>query len=134
MRAVKKSAFTINTARGKIIDEDAMIRDLEDGHVCTLFELSGSLIIMPLGGSKTLTLSRMEAIYARGSFMKFNRYWIHHERQEGNLGSHIDKVRILSFSSSHSTDIRSWLWYNGEIICSFPCKQTTINCRMLFCV
>ena len=36
IRALKKGAIIVNTARGKIIDEDAMIRALEDGHVCIL--------------------------------------------------------------------------------------------------
>ena len=34
IRALKPGAIIINTARGKVIDEDAMIRALEDGHVC----------------------------------------------------------------------------------------------------
>lgn len=34
IRGLKKGAFIVNTARGKVIDEDAMIRALEDGHVC----------------------------------------------------------------------------------------------------
>jgi glyoxylate reductase len=33
IRALKPSAIIINTARGKVIDEEAMIRALEDGHV-----------------------------------------------------------------------------------------------------
>lgn len=33
IRALKRGAIIINTARGKVIDEDAMIRALEDGHV-----------------------------------------------------------------------------------------------------
>ena len=33
IRALKPGAIVINTARGKVIDEDAMIRALEDGHV-----------------------------------------------------------------------------------------------------
>jgi len=33
IRAMKPGGIIINTARGKIIDEDAMIRALEDGHV-----------------------------------------------------------------------------------------------------
>ena len=33
IRGLKKGAFIVNTARGKVIDEDAMIRALEDGHV-----------------------------------------------------------------------------------------------------
>ncbi|KAF8161254.1 D-isomer specific 2-hydroxyacid dehydrogenase [Crassisporium funariophilum] len=33
IRALKPGAILINTARGKVIDEDAMIRALEDGHL-----------------------------------------------------------------------------------------------------
>jgi lactate dehydrogenase-like 2-hydroxyacid dehydrogenase len=33
IRKLKKGSIIINTARGKVIDEDAMIRALEDGHV-----------------------------------------------------------------------------------------------------
>lgn len=33
IRTLKPGAILINTARGKIIDEEAMIRALEDGHV-----------------------------------------------------------------------------------------------------
>ena len=33
IRGLKKGAFIVNTARGKVIDEDAMIRALEDGYV-----------------------------------------------------------------------------------------------------
>ena len=33
IRGLKKGAFIINTARGKVIDEDAVIRALETGHV-----------------------------------------------------------------------------------------------------
>jgi glyoxylate reductase len=36
IRSLKPGAVIINTARGKIVDEDAMIRALEDGHVCLL--------------------------------------------------------------------------------------------------
>ena len=36
IRALKPGAIIINTARGKVIDEDAMIRALEDGHVSVL--------------------------------------------------------------------------------------------------
>lgn len=35
IRMLKPGAIIINTARGKIIDEDAMIRALEDHHVCS---------------------------------------------------------------------------------------------------
>jgi lactate dehydrogenase-like 2-hydroxyacid dehydrogenase len=40
IRALKKGAIIINTARGKIIDEDAMIRALEDGHASDILSLS----------------------------------------------------------------------------------------------
>jgi glyoxylate reductase len=33
IRSLKKGSIIINTARGKVIDEEAMIRALEDGHV-----------------------------------------------------------------------------------------------------
>ncbi|KAF9039459.1 hypothetical protein BDZ89DRAFT_1060906 [Hymenopellis radicata] len=33
IRAMKKGAIIVNTARGKVIDEEAMIRALEDGHL-----------------------------------------------------------------------------------------------------
>ena len=34
IRGLRKGAIIVNTARGKVIDEDAVIRALEDGHVC----------------------------------------------------------------------------------------------------
>ncbi|KAJ3715944.1 hypothetical protein DFJ43DRAFT_837796 [Lentinula guzmanii] len=36
IRALKRGAIIINTARGKVIDEDAMIRALEDGHLASV--------------------------------------------------------------------------------------------------
>jgi len=36
IRALKPGAIIVNTARGKVIDEEAMIRALEDGHVSKL--------------------------------------------------------------------------------------------------
>ena len=33
IRTLKKGSIIINTARGKVIDEEALIRALEDGHV-----------------------------------------------------------------------------------------------------
>ncbi|KAJ6497725.1 hypothetical protein C8R45DRAFT_137387 [Mycena sanguinolenta] len=36
IRKLKKGAIIINTARGKVIDEDAMIRALEDGHLASV--------------------------------------------------------------------------------------------------
>lgn len=35
IRKLKKGAILINTARGKVIDESALIKALEDGHVST---------------------------------------------------------------------------------------------------
>jgi len=37
IRAMKKGSVIVNTARGKVIDEEAMIRALEDGHVSGSF-------------------------------------------------------------------------------------------------
>ena len=37
IRALKSGAIIINTARGKVIDEEAMIEALEDGHVSGFF-------------------------------------------------------------------------------------------------
>lgn len=34
IRMLKRGAIIINTTRGKVVDEAAMIRALEDGHVC----------------------------------------------------------------------------------------------------
>lgn len=40
IRKLKKGAILINTARGKVVDEEAMLRALEDGHVgCSYFVL-----------------------------------------------------------------------------------------------
>ncbi|KAF8891757.1 hypothetical protein BD779DRAFT_1512939 [Infundibulicybe gibba] len=36
IRALKPGAIIINTARGKVIDEDAMIKALEDGHLASV--------------------------------------------------------------------------------------------------
>lgn len=33
IRAMKRGSVVVNTARGKVVDEEAMIRTLEDGHV-----------------------------------------------------------------------------------------------------
>lgn len=42
IRKLKKGAIIVNTARGKVIDEDAMIRALEDGHVSACWSHSTS--------------------------------------------------------------------------------------------
>ncbi|KAG9312030.1 D-isomer specific 2-hydroxyacid dehydrogenase [Chiua virens] len=36
IRALKRGSIIVNTARGKVIDEDAMIRALEDGHLSSV--------------------------------------------------------------------------------------------------
>ncbi|EGO00681.1 hypothetical protein SERLA73DRAFT_178559 [Serpula lacrymans var. lacrymans S7.3] len=36
IRAMKKGSIIVNTARGKVIDEEAMIRALEDGHLSSV--------------------------------------------------------------------------------------------------
>lgn len=41
IRTLKPGAIIINTARGKVIDEEALIRALEDGHVSILKFPSG---------------------------------------------------------------------------------------------
>ena len=46
IRKLKKGAVIVNTARGKVIDEAALIRALEDGHVrCLLQSLGGATIL-----------------------------------------------------------------------------------------
>lgn len=37
IRTMKKGSIIINTARGKVVDEDALIRALEDGHVSSAY-------------------------------------------------------------------------------------------------
>jgi lactate dehydrogenase-like 2-hydroxyacid dehydrogenase len=39
IRALKRGSVIVNTARGKVIDEEAMIRALTDGHVCQFSSL-----------------------------------------------------------------------------------------------
>ena len=39
IRALKKGAIITNTARGRVIDEEALIRALEDGHVRCAFSV-----------------------------------------------------------------------------------------------
>lgn len=45
IRMLKRGAVLVNTARGKVIDEAAMIRALEDGHV-SRYSLSHSVITL----------------------------------------------------------------------------------------
>ena len=44
IRALKRGAVLVNTARGKVVDEAAMIRALEDGHVSLSLFLSLCLV------------------------------------------------------------------------------------------
>ena len=46
IRGLRKGAIIVNTARGKVIDEGAMIRALEDGHVCHSAILFTPLLIL----------------------------------------------------------------------------------------
>jgi len=58
IRLLKPGAVIINTARGKIIEEEAMIRALEDGHVCPSFDGDNQLTktqIARCGGSRCLS-------------------------------------------------------------------------------
>jgi glyoxylate reductase len=49
IRGLRKGAILVNTARGKVIDEDAMIRALEDGHVGLLVTPLVLLLICLVG-------------------------------------------------------------------------------------
>ncbi|KAL0955967.1 hypothetical protein HGRIS_002150 [Hohenbuehelia grisea] len=75
IRALKKGAIIINTARGKIIDEDALIRALEDGHISSvgldvlpnephvnprLLEFPGITLLPHMGTETRDTLHKME--------------------------------------------------------------------------
>lgn len=42
IRLLKHGAIIINTARGRIIDEKAMISALDDGHVCFLYGIGNN--------------------------------------------------------------------------------------------
>jgi len=44
IRTLKPGAIIVNTARGKVIDEEAMIRALEDGHVSGFFYAAQSAL------------------------------------------------------------------------------------------
>ena len=48
IKGLKKGAFIVNIARGKVIDEEAMIQALEDGHVCQPVTLLASVLIYPI--------------------------------------------------------------------------------------
>lgn len=52
-RALKKGAIVVNTARGKVIDEAALIRAIKDGHVRTTFSwpLADLDTLLQLGGA-----------------------------------------------------------------------------------
>lgn len=47
IRTMKKGSIIINTARGKVVDEEALIRALEDGHVSGTQDFSGTEVFDP---------------------------------------------------------------------------------------
>jgi lactate dehydrogenase-like 2-hydroxyacid dehydrogenase len=55
IRALKPGAIIINTARGKVIDEEAMIRALEDGHV----SIFSQVVIVRITGSNAESSSAL---------------------------------------------------------------------------
>ncbi|KAL6310522.1 D-isomer specific 2-hydroxyacid dehydrogenase [Sparassis latifolia] len=75
IRRLKKGAVIVNTARGKVIDEEAMIRALEDGHLAgvgldvftnepdvdtRLLELPNAALLPHMGCLTRETLEKME--------------------------------------------------------------------------
>ncbi|RPD52758.1 hypothetical protein L226DRAFT_576697 [Lentinus tigrinus ALCF2SS1-7] len=75
IRKLKKGAVIVNTARGKVIDEDAMIRALEDGHLGgvgldvypnepninpRLLEFKNATLLPHMGASTGDTMKKME--------------------------------------------------------------------------
>jgi glyoxylate reductase len=55
IRRMKRGSIIINTARGKVIDEDAVIRALEDGHVRPSFSPSSPLYSLISASKKKLS-------------------------------------------------------------------------------
>ena len=49
IRMLKPGSILINTARGKVVDEEAMIRALQDGHVGDIFS---SVVLQPTDRSQ----------------------------------------------------------------------------------
>ncbi|TFK85122.1 hypothetical protein K466DRAFT_577015 [Polyporus arcularius HHB13444] len=75
IRKLKKGAVIVNTARGKVVDEDAMIRALEDGHLggvgldvypnepkvnSRLFEFPNATLLPHMGAATGDTMKKME--------------------------------------------------------------------------
>lgn len=74
IRALKPGAIIINTARGKVIDEEAMIKALEDGHVCQFVSLDLQKLIIPLISSRPSvwmsSQTSLKLILAFSNFLK----------------------------------------------------------------
>ena len=52
IRKLRKGAIIVNTARGKVIDEEALIKALEDGHVCIAHIFAMLMLIEPLSKAR----------------------------------------------------------------------------------
>jgi lactate dehydrogenase-like 2-hydroxyacid dehydrogenase len=46
IREMKRGSVIVNTARGKVVDEEAMIRALEDGHVGLFFRVGVNVLML----------------------------------------------------------------------------------------
>ena len=73
IRALKKGSVIVNTARGKVIDEEAMIRALADGHVCLVPSIV--VVILTIFCSSHLsasTYTQMNRMSTHGSSSSLN--------------------------------------------------------------
>jgi hypothetical protein len=73
IRALKKGSVIVNTARGKVIDEEAMIRALADGHVCLVPSIV--VVILTIFCSSRLsasTYTQMNRMSTHGSSSSLN--------------------------------------------------------------